>query len=70
MCKLSGSEVACRVANKAVQLHGGAGYIRNFPIERMYRDARVTRILEGTSEIQRFIIASDIFREQDLRLEP
>ncbi|MGB3904810.1 MAG: acyl-CoA dehydrogenase family protein [Anaerolineae bacterium] len=70
MCKLSGSEVACRVANKAVQLHGGAGYIRDLPIERMYRDARVTRILEGTSEIQRFIIASDIFREQDLHLEP
>jgi butyryl-CoA dehydrogenase len=70
MCKLLGSEVACRVANKAVQLHGGAGYIRDLPIERMYRDARVTRILEGTSEIQRLVIASDIFREQDLNLEP
>jgi len=70
MCKLLGSEVACRVANKAVQLHGGAGYIRDLPIERMYRDARVTRILEGTSEIQRLVIASDIFREQDLTLEP
>jgi butyryl-CoA dehydrogenase len=70
MCKLLGSEVACRVANKAVQLHGGAGYIRDLPIERMYRDARVTRILDGTSEIQRLIIASDIFREQDLALEP
>jgi butyryl-CoA dehydrogenase len=70
MCKLFGSEAACRVANKAVQLHGGAGYIRDLPIERMYRDARVTRILEGTSEIQRFVIASDIFREQDLLLEP
>ena len=70
MCKLFGSEVACRVANKAVQLHGGAGYIRDFPIERMYRDARVTRILEGTSEIQRFTIASHIFREEDLSLEP
>jgi butyryl-CoA dehydrogenase len=70
MCKLFGSEVACRAANKAVQLHGGAGYIRDLPVERMYRDARVTRILEGTSEIQRFIIASDVFQEQDLVLEP
>lgn len=70
MCKLFGSEVACRVANKAVQLHGGAGYIRDLPVERMYRDARVTRILEGTSEIQRFTIASHIFREEDVHLEP
>lgn len=70
MCKLFGSEVACRVANKAVQLHGGAGYIRDLPVERMYRDARVTRILEGTDEIQRFIIASEIFLEEDLQLEP
>lgn len=70
MCKLFGSEVACRVANKAVQLHGGAGYIRDLPVERMYRDARVTRILEGTSEIQRFTIASDIFQGEDLHLEP
>lgn len=70
MCKLFGSEVACRVVNKAVQLHGGAGYIRDLPIERMYRDARVTRILEGTNEIQRFIIASDVFRQEDVELEP
>jgi butyryl-CoA dehydrogenase len=70
MAKLLGSEVVGRAANKAVQLHGGAGYIRDLPIERMYRDARVTRILEGTSEMQRFVIASDIFREEDLLLEP
>jgi len=70
MCKLFGSEVACKVANKAVQLHGGAGYIRDLPVERMYRDARIMRILEGTSEMQRFAIASDIFRQEDLRLEP
>ncbi len=70
MCKLFGSEVVGRVANKAVQLHGGAGYIMDFPVERMYRDARATRILEGTSEIQRFTIASHLFREEDLSLEP
>jgi butyryl-CoA dehydrogenase len=70
MCKLFGSEAACRIANKAVQLHGGAGYIKDLPIERMYRDARVTRILGGTSEMQRFIIAADIFRGEELQLEP
>ncbi len=70
MCKLFGSEAACRIANKAVQLHGGAGYIKDLPIERMYRDARVTRILGGTSEMQRFIIAADVFRGEELQLEP
>jgi butyryl-CoA dehydrogenase len=70
MCKLFGSEAACRIANKAVQLHGGAGYIKDLPIERMYRDTRVTRILEGTSEIQRFTISESIFREEELLLEP
>jgi butyryl-CoA dehydrogenase len=70
MCKLFGSEAVCRIANKAVQLHGGAGYIKDLPIERMYRDARVTRILGGTSEMQRFIIAADVFRGEELQLEP
>jgi butyryl-CoA dehydrogenase len=70
MCKLFGSEAACKIANKAVQLHGGAGYIKDLPIERMYRDARVTRILGGTSEMQRFIIAADVFRGEELQLEP
>jgi butyryl-CoA dehydrogenase len=62
MSKLFGSET--------VQLHGGAGYIRDLPVERMYRDARVARILEGTSEMQRFAIASEVFRAEDLVLEP
>jgi acyl-CoA dehydrogenase len=46
-----------RVADRAVQVHGGSGYIRGVPVERFYRDARLYRIYEGTSEIQKLIIA-------------
>ena len=60
MVKLLGSEVYGRVADKAVQIHGGIGYMRDYPIERYYRDARITRIYEGTSEIQKNIIAAQL----------
>lgn len=60
MLKLYGSEVYNRVADKAVQVHGGVGYISDFPVERFYRDARITRIYEGTSEIQKNIIAGQL----------
>ena len=60
MVKLLGSEVYNRVADKAVQIHGGIGYIAEFPIERFYRDARITKIYEGTSEIQKNIIAAQL----------
>lgn len=63
MLKLYGSEVYNRVADKAVQVHGGIGYIQDFPIERYYRDARITRIYEGTSEIQKNIIAAQLRKE-------
>ncbi|PGT91588.1 MULTISPECIES: acyl-CoA dehydrogenase family protein [Bacillaceae] len=63
MLKLYGSEVYHRVADKAVQIHGGLGYIRDFPVERYYRDARITRIYEGTSEIQKNIIAGQLRKE-------
>lgn len=63
MIKLFGSEVYNRVADKAVQVHGGIGYISDFPIERFYRDARITRIYEGTSEIQKNIIAAQLNKE-------
>lgn len=63
MVKLYGSEVYNRVADKAVQIHGGIGYIAEYPIERFYRDARITRIYEGTSEIQKNIIASRLQKE-------
>lgn len=57
MAKLFASEVAGRVADRAVQIHGGMGYMREYVIERFYRDVRLLRIVEGTSEIQRIIIA-------------
>ncbi|MCF8565563.1 acyl-CoA dehydrogenase family protein [Alicyclobacillus tolerans] len=63
MLKLYGSEVYNRVADKAVQIHGGVGYIADYPIERFYRDARITRIYEGTSEIQKNIIAAQLRKE-------
>ena len=60
MAKVFASEVAMKAATKALQIHGGAGYITEFPIERMFRDAKLTEIGEGTSEIQRMVIARDI----------
>ena len=57
--KLFASEVATRVAHKAIQIHGGYGYSTEFPVERHYRDARITEIYEGTSEIQRIVIAAN-----------
>jgi acyl-CoA dehydrogenase len=62
MAKLFCSETSNRVADKAVQLHGGYGYIDEFPVERYLRDARVQTIYEGTSEIQRIVIAREILK--------
>lgn len=60
--KLYASEAATRVAHKAIQIHGGYGYSTEFPVERHYRDARITEIYEGTSEIQRIVIAASLLR--------
>jgi alkylation response protein AidB-like acyl-CoA dehydrogenase len=57
MAKLLASEVANRAAAEAVQIHGGYGYIQDFPVERYLRDARVLTIYEGTSEIHRLIVS-------------
>ena len=65
MCKYYASEMVGRVADKAVQIHGGVGYLTEFGIERFYRDARLYRIYEGTSQIQQLIIAREMFRELD-----
>jgi alkylation response protein AidB-like acyl-CoA dehydrogenase len=62
MAKLYASEMANRVCDKAVQLHGGYGYIDEFPVERYFRDARVQTIYEGTSEVQRMVIARETFK--------
>ena len=56
------SEAAWRACDAAVQIHGGYGYTREFPVERYLRDARVTRIYEGTSEVQRIVIARALLR--------
>ena len=58
--KLSASEAAGRVVDRALQIHGGRGYMRENPCERLYRDLRVDRIWEGTSEIQRLIIGNEV----------
>ena len=63
MAKLFASETANRVCADAVQIHGGNGYSRDYPVERMYRDARVTTIYEGTSEIQRMVISRRILKQ-------
>jgi butyryl-CoA dehydrogenase len=57
MAKLFASETASRVAGKAIQIHGGYGYTESYPVERNYRDAKITEIYEGTSEVQRMVIA-------------
>jgi acyl-CoA dehydrogenase len=62
MTKLFATEMVGRVADRAVQIHGGMGYMKELPIERMYRDVRVMRIYEGTSEIQRMVIARELLR--------
>ena len=58
--KLFASEMAERVCSKAMQIHGGYGYLEDYPVERYYRDARITQIYEGTSEIQRMVIAREL----------
>ena len=56
MAKLFASEMAEQVASDAIQIHGGYGYVADFPVERIYRDVRVCQIYEGTSDIQRMVI--------------
>ena len=58
--KLFASEMAEKVCSKAIQIHGGYGYLEDYPVERLYRDARITQIYEGTSEIQRLLIAREL----------
>ncbi len=60
MAKLFASEVAMDVTRKAIQIHGGYGYMKDYPLERLYRDAKITEIYEGTSEIQRLVIAAQL----------
>jgi acyl-CoA dehydrogenase len=63
-CKMFASEMVGRIADRAVQIHGGAGYIDSTPVERFYRDVRIFRIYEGTTQIQQTLIAKGMLREQ------
>ncbi|AGB32432.1 acyl-CoA dehydrogenase domain-containing protein [Natrinema pellirubrum DSM 15624] len=63
MAKEYASRVAVDVANEAVQIHGGAGYVNDFPVERFYRDSKITQIYEGTTEIQKNVIARELLDE-------
>jgi alkylation response protein AidB-like acyl-CoA dehydrogenase len=65
MAKLFASEAANKAAYHALQIHGGYGYSQEFPVERIYRDARVLTLYEGTSEIQRLVIARSLLKEFD-----
>jgi alkylation response protein AidB-like acyl-CoA dehydrogenase len=65
MAKLLASRVAREAADRALQIHGGYGYTKEFPVERYYRDAKVTELYEGTSEIQRIVIANSILHAKD-----
>ena len=69
VAKLFCTEMAGQVADKAVQIHGGTGYMREVPVERIYRDVRLLRLYEGTSEIQRLIIGGGLIRNEKRRLK-
>ncbi|MGE0078324.1 MAG: acyl-CoA dehydrogenase [Bacteroidales bacterium] len=62
MAKLFAAETAMEVTNKAIQFHGGYGYTREYPVERMFRDAKITEIYEGTSEVQRMVISGSLLK--------
>jgi alkylation response protein AidB-like acyl-CoA dehydrogenase len=62
MAKLYASEVACRICDEGVQIHGGYGFIKDFPAEKFYRDVKLCTIGEGTSEIQRMVIARELLK--------
>ena len=70
MCKLLGSEIASRCVDRAVQVMGALGYSRDVHIERGFRDSRIAEIFEGTNEIQRILIAEQLFREVGVRIRP
>jgi alkylation response protein AidB-like acyl-CoA dehydrogenase len=63
MAKLYASETAVRCADHAVQIHGGYGYIQDFPVERLYRDAKITQLYEGTSQVQKLVIAATLLKD-------
>jgi alkylation response protein AidB-like acyl-CoA dehydrogenase len=69
MAKVFSSDVAMRVTKEAIQIFGGYGYLEDYPVEKMMRDAKITQIYEGTNEIQRGIIALNLIKEMAQRNE-
>lgn len=63
MCKVFCTEMVNRAVDSALQIHGGTGYMKECPIERVYRDMRLFRIFEGTSEVQRMVIARELLKD-------
>jgi alkylation response protein AidB-like acyl-CoA dehydrogenase len=70
MAKLHATEAATWVTHQAIQIHGGYGYVKEYAVERYYRDARIMEIYEGTSEIQRLVIARSLFKEASRSRRP
>ena len=70
MAKLFAGRMAAAVTNKIVQVHGGAGYVTEYPIERFYRDARALELVEGTSQIQQIVIAGKLFEGSSVKVRP
>jgi alkylation response protein AidB-like acyl-CoA dehydrogenase len=64
MAKLLASEAAMAVTTQAIQIFGGYGYVKDYAVERLFRDAKVTQIYEGTSEIQRIVIARELYSKR------
>jgi butyryl-CoA dehydrogenase len=70
LAKWHASEAATRCANWAIQVHGGYGYLTEFTVERLWRDARITEIYEGTTEVQKMVVAAQVLKEQELERTP
>jgi acyl-CoA dehydrogenase len=70
IAKLFGARTAYGVADRMLQVHGGYGYMKEYAIERYYRDCRALEIIEGTSQIQQFLIARDIYKAEGLDIRP
>ena len=63
MTKLFSGEIAMEVASDALQLQGGAGYMKDYPVEKMFRDAKILQIYEGTNQIQRNVVGQEVIKE-------
>jgi len=70
IAKLFGARTASQVSNKMLQVHGGYGYMKEYAIERYYRDCRALGIAEGTDQIQQFLIVRDVYQKEGLQIQP